>query len=317
MMLAMPLTKAFVSTKKLLGVLVFISVCLAFQGLAVVLFNSRVHQNEDHVLNRPVRIPDNFHVEKAKSLSYVMQLKSTRRTLKFFHIPKAAGTAIEHVGGAQMNLPWGSCLFKHYPKRTICTYPPSNFEWPRNYGWWHLPAQLFPMGGSNPYEGAELFAIIRDPFDRLVSEFYYICQLRVFEWRPDQCNRNRLFEKDYMNEWLQNKLSHKDFDKAKTYLQDNGHFTPQYNFLVTKNQVRMVDYVMSMDELPTQFAGLMDAYSLRIKMAKKKINAARNSTTHLEPKDLDSVTVKSIQKVFRHDFDLSPLFERNPWKKTA
>ena len=111
-----------------------------------------------------------------------------------------------------------------------------------------------------------------------------------------------------MNEWLQNKLSHKDFNNATTYLEDNGHFTPQYSFLVTKNEVRMVDYVMNMDDLSNQFQGLMDAYSLKIRMAKKKMNAARNSTTHLEPKDLDPVTVKSIQKVFHHDFDISPLF---------
>jgi hypothetical protein len=120
-----------------------------------------------------------------------------------------------------------------------------------------------------------------------------------------------------MNEWLQNKLSHKDYSKAATYLQDNGHFTPQYSFLVTKQGVRMVDYVLNMDDLPEQFKALMDAYSLNIFMEGKKMNVARNSTTHLEIKDLAPVTVKAIQKVFQNDFALDRKFVKTPWPKTA
>jgi hypothetical protein len=167
MRMAKPLVKSFVSTKRLLTVLVFVAVCLSFQGFVIVLYNKRVNGEATKL---GLQTPNSFQEEKARSLFYVSQLKSTRRTLKFFHIPKAAGTAIEHVAGEQLNMPWGSCLFNHRPKRTICNYPPSKFEWPRHYGWWHLPAQLFPMGRMNPYDGAELFAVVRDPFDRLVSE---------------------------------------------------------------------------------------------------------------------------------------------------
>lgn len=167
MRMAKPLVKAFVSTKRTLVILVFVAVCLSFQGFSIVLYNKRV---DGEATTLGLLNPNSFQEEKARSLLYVSQLKSTRRTLKFFHIPKAAGTAIEHVAGEQLNMPWGSCLFNHRPKRTICNYPPSKFQWPRHHGWWHLPAQLFPMGRSSPYDGAELFAVVRDPFDRLVSE---------------------------------------------------------------------------------------------------------------------------------------------------
>lgn len=115
-----------------------------------------------------------------------------------------------------------------------------------------------------------------------------------------------------MNQWLQNKLSHKNFSDAKTYLQDNGHFTPQYDFLVNRHGVRMVDYVLRMEELPEQFHKLMDAYSLNIRMAEQKMNAARNSTTHLEVQDLDETTIKAVRRVFPHDFDLSAKYKRTP-----
>jgi hypothetical protein len=139
----------------------------------------------------------------------------------------------------------------------------------------------------------------------------------VLSWRPDQCDRDRLFEPEYMNEWLQNKLSHKNFSKAETYLQDNGHFTPQYDFLVTQHGVRMVDYVLNMEELPDQFHHLMDAFNLPLRMkSSHKMNVARTSTTHLDVHHLDKKTVSSVQKVFPNDFDLSPLYEKAPTMKT-
>jgi hypothetical protein len=115
-----------------------------------------------------------------------------------------------------------------------------------------------------------------------------------------------------MNEWLQNKLSHKNFSDAQTYLQDNGHFTPQYDFLVNRHGVRMVDYVLRMEELPDQFHKLMNAYSMDIQMEDKKMNAARNSTTHLEVDDLDETTIAAVRRVFPNDFDLSPYYKRTP-----
>lgn len=80
----------------------------------------------------------------------------------------------------------------------------------------------------------------------------------------------------------------------------------------------MVDYVLNMNDLPEQFKGLMDAYSLNIRMAGKKINAARNSKSHfLEIKDLAPSTVKAIQKVFRNDFALDRKFVQTPWPTNA
>ena len=120
-----------------------------------------------------------------------------------------------------------------------------------------------------------------------------------------------------MYEWLQNKLSHKNYSLAETYMQDNGHFTPQYDFLVTKHNVRMIDYVLNMEDLETQFASLMKAFGLNLKMA-GKMNAARTSGgTHLEPQHLNQQTVNEIQHVFAHDFELSPNYKTTPWQKEA
>jgi hypothetical protein len=60
-------------------------------------------------------------------------LDRRKRALKFFHIPKTAGTAIEYAAGAIHGLQWGSCLFNHRPKREICQYPQGSYEWYVHY----------------------------------------------------------------------------------------------------------------------------------------------------------------------------------------
>jgi hypothetical protein len=65
--------------------------------------------------------------EAAASRDYVASFKRIGRPLKFFHIPKTAGTAIEYAAGKK-RISWGSCLFNHKPKRDICRYPTDSAE---------------------------------------------------------------------------------------------------------------------------------------------------------------------------------------------
>lgn len=249
------------------------------------------------------------------SLAYVRSFRSFERPLIFFHIPKTAGTAIEYAAGKQ-KLAWGSCLFHHKPKRDICQYP-TETEWPWHVGWWHLPTQLFPLANMNPYQAADLFGVIRDPYDRAVSEFYYICTLKVFAWRPDQCDRTRLLDRDYMNQWIRDKIKQQQEDNnndpALQYLSDNGHFTPQYQFIFGPHNVRMVDHVLQLDgetRLSVQFSRLMDAYSLPdVQLEKRNALGAQargnsNDQHSLTVRDLDQETIDLIHQSYPHDFDL-------------
>lgn len=158
----------------------------------------------------------------------------------------------------------------------------------------------------NPYKDAEMFGVVRDPFDRMVSEFYYICSLRVKDWRPDQCNRTRLLEPEYMNEWLQNKLrsQHKE-PSAEGYITDNGHFTSQYDFIFGPHEVRMLDYVLRMDDgFAESFERLMAAFSSsELKLEKfNSIGAQqRDKDSHLNVKDLSRETLSIIQETYEKD----------------
>lgn len=144
----------------------------------------------------------------------------------------------------------------------------------------------------------------------MVSEFYYICTLKVFDWRPDQCDRSKLSDPNYMNEWLTRKLNDREQDSGLAFLIDNGHFTPQYDFIFGPNEVRMVDHVLTMNEetLADDFHTLMKAFDLT-KVQLQKLNAlgaaARgNSDTHLDVNHLDATALRSINEMYRNDFSL-------------
>lgn len=50
------------------------------------------------------------------SRNYIRSVTNFHRALKFLHIPKNAGSAIEEVAGGTRPQLWGGCLFKHRPK---------------------------------------------------------------------------------------------------------------------------------------------------------------------------------------------------------
>ncbi|GKY91184.1 hypothetical protein MPSEU_000091100 [Mayamaea pseudoterrestris] len=269
----------------------------------------------------PISDSRRIQEETYQALAYVQSFKSLDRSLKFFHIPKTAGTATENAAGAH-HIPWGSCLFRHTPKRDVCRYPENTMDWPTHVGYWHLPRFLFPACNIDPYQNAETFAVVREPYDRMVSEFYYICTLKVFDWRPDQCKRQKLHEEKYMNKWLQRKLEPKaahggddelfeqQLQQKKTvhpalqYLSDNGHFTPQYEFIVGPNQVRYVDFVLTLENVADTFTELMSAFGLD-KLTLKKMNAlgaASRDEAQLTTKHLSAKTMELMHQRFENDF---------------
>jgi len=254
----------------------------------------------------PSRSSSNMTAQVSEAFAYVRSFKLLKRRLGFFHIPKTAGTAVE-VAAWKRKLAWGSCRFSHPRKRHSCMYP-LGADWPEHIGWWHLPRQFFPLLTIDPYQGEELFAIVRDSYDRMVSEFYYICTLQVYSWRPNQCDRRRLFDRKYMNRWLRKKLINAATSRRWSgYLRDNGHFTPQYEFIVGPNEVRIVDHVITLESIGATFHHLMRAFGQRrVQLEKRNAVGAqtRTSESHLGVRDLDNSTLALINEKFSEDFAL-------------
>jgi hypothetical protein len=267
--------------------------------------------------------------EIQRGKDYVHSIQSTERKLVFVHIPKAAGSAIEEMGGKPKlkhvkKQVWGSCLFNHRPRRPggVCQYP-NGFQWPSYVGWWHLPPSFFPLMGTDPYHHADLFVVVRDVSERLVSEYYYICRKKINKTSntvAEDCNRSRISDPDYLNEWLERKLqpqpqissSAENNSKprrmsARDYLRENGHFSPQSHFIVTPTtNVRYVDYVLRLDgSLERNFQRLMKAYGLDgIQAPPTKTNTVRNDITDLNAENINPRIHRLIHEKYHHDFDI-------------
>lgn len=134
------------------------------------------------------------------------QSHARRKRLEFVHIPKTGGTVIESIA-ANHNISWSICHFG-YPESIIrislnLTHcPPGSLKylWPKepkhnHCPWWHVPPQYFELydPAINPYAGADLFVVVRNPYDRVISEYYYSSKYiskREETWINDLSNLN-------------------------------------------------------------------------------------------------------------------------------
>jgi hypothetical protein len=251
------------------------------------------------------------------------QHQQQHRKLEFVHIPKTGGTVIERVA-AKHGVRWAICHFMtpeaavktriknkdvfHCPATSSSPSSSSydekrqqQLDWmdvPKFHHlvWWHLPPSYFfeYRGGllpdHNPYQGdVDLFAVVRDPYDRLFSEYYYHQTYVASNHKRTQTQDVR-----YMNAWVSSSL--KDYmnvhctksakwdlssngTATRAYLRKTGHFIPQYEYIyntigsrsrsATSSQVaasdytptssppqRVVQHVLKFETLPVRVGGV-------------------------------------------------------------
>jgi len=200
---------------------------------------------------------------------------SSKTVLEFVHITKNGGTAIESAGG-KAGIPWGVCHFESDKYVEICStqqqqppyYPSSSQKWEipkkRNYPSpnfysgepWHCPPQWFV---PNPYEQSAQFVVIRNPYDRVISEYH--CPA----WGRDSSS---LQDPVHFNTWIQYKL------EDQTY---HGHMLPQWMYVYDMNQQRIMQHVLRYERLAQEFPRLMKLYHLEHVILPAKETDSRNS----------------------------------------
>lgn len=182
----------------------------------------------------------------------------------FIHIPKTAGTSIEQ-------------FIRDNGSNNLLFIGVRN-----NRSLQHLTAYELKMMIPYIYKQYYKFSIVRNPYDKLLSEYY---------WNPS------------INIGYKNGKSKKDFLKNvieivqnKKYFNDiyNDHFIPQYNFLFYKNKL-LVNQLFKYEDLEWVSNFL-----------KKKLKIKRNfpylNKNNIEKEGWDDDEKEIIYNLYKNDF---------------
>lgn len=213
----------------------------------------------------------------------------SKRTLELLHIPKTGGTALEKAA-LNSGINWGICHYK-VSSEVGCQNPDFTGSREKNlevtrlrpHERWHTPLQYFE---SNPLQDADTFAVIRNPYDRYISEYY--CK-----WGSRGGPKKNKNDPDVMNRYLQQRIP-EEFKAA--------HWIPQHYFIYDENGQRLVDHILHFENLHEEFAALMKAYDMDVVLPiPEKKNHASNDK-RLTAKDLYPETLEIINRVAAKDF---------------
>ena len=210
-------------------------------------------------------------------ISYISKniKNSVEQFIEFIHIPKNAGTTIENIGN-DVNIKWGRFKHKHREYNSMkndinkCSY-------------WHIPPKDFD--NNLIYKENETFCVLRNPYDRIVSEYKY---------------RNHKDEKhtpEKMNSWIKKHLIPKNYEKGGL----NCHFIPQSDFIYDAQNNVTCDNILDFDNLTSEFNHLTEQRDIDLKLNEEiKHNQSTQSVTI---SDLDDDVKDLIHKVYKRDFD--------------
>lgn len=217
------------------------------------------------------------------NVSLIKQINNKK--LAFIHIPKNAGTTIERIG-YKNGIEWGryqveNDYFLTNSKNTDICYN------------WHVPPRLF--SNYNPYDGYDTFCIIRNPINRIISEF---------KWHNinDKTKDNKID----LNIWLNNILNYDNVFITGGIIDRmgcrDGHLFPQYFYIYDKLSNKTCDHILIIDDLTNQFNELMKKYKYKVRLDENSIY--NKSNFKINKNDISESNLMKIHELYKTDFKL-------------
>lgn len=189
------------------------------------------------------------------------------KELKFIHITKCAGTAIEEAG-KKIGIKWGKYHCEYYKP---CG------------GFWHKPFLEVADDVKRKYDW---FVVVRNPYDRILSEYY--C-----EWGGN--GKNITHSVEDFNSFLIKKIIQR---ASHPY---TGHFVEQYKYIDYITKIHIIKY----ENLDAEFNALMKMYNINNITLEKTNTVTENNinTTLFTVKDFSEELIKTINLAYEKDFD--------------
>ena len=186
------------------------------------------------------------------------------RPLKFTHVTKCAGSTIEDIG-LKAGLKWG----RHNEEEQ---------------GFWHHEFSLVPREVQERYDW---FMVVRNPFERMVSEV--LCK-----WGGVGKHGRRYGTGD-LNRILRSKIS------RRHELNSHGQVRLGYHYLEMNRYEGPRTHVLHFENLEAEFDALMARYGISARLSDiPPVN--RTARKYFTVADLDPASVRAIQEAYAEDF---------------
>lgn len=187
----------------------------------------------------------------------------------FVHIPKTAGSTIAKL------FKDNNKLVGQYDKRI--KYPRTNIKCSK----WHIPAKY---NDSVNFKDYVTFVVVRNPYDRIISEYNYISDKDVQKYNSN------------INNFILSVLK----DDDKKYIND-CHFIPQTEYIYDSFNNK-VQYILYFESLIDDFNNLSKKERLGFTM--KKSNHENKKKRNATIKDLWFETLLEIESYYSKDFEV-------------
>jgi len=196
----------------------------------------------------------------------------------FLHIPKNAGTTITSAILSELN------MRKNWPR-----------GWHRQFKKYkqHFTLSEYIDYGFIDSETANSyfkFAFVRNPWDKLLSEFFYRKKLH------GNAVANWTFKGYLQQSWGGNNMRH---------LAIKQHIRPQHEFLYDTNGIRMVDFIGRFENLKEDFGFVCNKLGIKNLITEVKYNTNHKHYTEYYDDETRSIVAEKYKKdieYFNYEF---------------